>query len=62
VAQPDDIPALEAHLSEFVANHELRQILGENGRREVAAFDREKVLEEWSDRIRRLANVAKERT
>jgi colanic acid biosynthesis glycosyl transferase WcaI len=62
VAQPDDIPALEAHLSEFVANHELRQILGENGRREVAAFDREKVLEEWRDRIRRLANVAKERT
>jgi len=54
VADPDDFAALASHLREIAADEALRVNLGTTGRREVAAFDRPKVLGDWRERIRRL--------
>jgi colanic acid biosynthesis glycosyl transferase WcaI len=62
VADPEDVVSLAAHLSELAADGALRRTLGENGRREVEAFDRGRVLGAWRERIRLLADGARERT
>jgi colanic acid biosynthesis glycosyl transferase WcaI len=62
VAEPDDVAALTSHLEELASDAARRRTLGENGRREVEAFDRGKVLSDWRERIRRLADDAMKRT
>jgi colanic acid biosynthesis glycosyl transferase WcaI len=56
VVSPDDIPGLAQRLKELASDTQLRGLLGRNGRREVMAFGRGKVLEDWRDRIHRLAD------
>jgi glycosyltransferase involved in cell wall biosynthesis len=62
VADPDDVAALALHLGELAYEAETRQMLGENGRREVEAFDRGKVLSDWRERIQRLVKGNGKRT
>ncbi len=62
VADPDDVVALARHLSELADYGALRRTLGQNGRREVEAFDRGRVLGAWRERIRRLAHGTRKRT
>jgi glycosyltransferase involved in cell wall biosynthesis len=59
VESPEDIPKLSQRLEELAVDTKLRSLLGQNGRREVEAFEREKVLADWRDRIRRLAEKAR---
>lgn len=62
IADPDDIAALALHLGELASEEASRRTLGENGRREVEAFDRGKVLSDWRERIRRLVDGNGKRT
>jgi colanic acid biosynthesis glycosyl transferase WcaI len=62
VAEPEDILSQKLHLENFAADEALGRGLGGNGRREVEAFDRGKVLSDWRERIRRLVDDAMKRT
>lgn len=61
VESPEDIPKLSQRLEELAVDTELRALLGQNGRREVEAFEREKVLNDWRDQIRQLAEKRQKR-
>jgi colanic acid biosynthesis glycosyl transferase WcaI len=62
VAAPDDVAALASHLAELASDAGKRRTLGDNGQREVEAFDRGKVLSDWRERIRRLLENSMKRT
>jgi colanic acid biosynthesis glycosyl transferase WcaI len=62
VADPDDVAALASHLAELAPDAGKRRTLGDNGQREVEAFDRGKVLSDWRERIRRLLENSMKRT
>jgi glycosyltransferase involved in cell wall biosynthesis len=61
VESPEDIPKLSQRLEELAVDTELRALLGQNGRREVEEFGREKVLNDWWDQIRQLAEKRQKR-